>query len=137
MSRRDDIKSRSHHLEEKIARYKGYIEELREAHRLIMEKYEHLQKEAYEPAKAYDMTSSEKWLGDLLDTARTLQEKIVCRTSEGQSETAELLSDIERIIARLEKLIEECEDEIAELEAELESLPDEDENGAGYEGRGQ
>ena len=137
MSRRDDIKSEIRHLEEKIEKYEGYIEELREAHRLISERCEHLQKEAYEPAKAYDMTCSEKWLGDLLDTARTLQDRIVCRTSEGQSKTAELLSDIERIIARLEKLIEECKKEIAELEAELESLPDEDENGAGYEGQGK
>ena len=137
MSRKDDILSRIHKLEEKIERYRGYIEELREEYKLILKRYNHLQKEAYEPARAYDMTGSDRWLGECLDAARALQEKIVIRTGKGQSETNELLSDIERIIARLEKLIQDCEDEIAELKAELESLSDDDDEGAGYEGKGK
>ena len=137
MSRKDDILSRIHKLEEKIEEYNGYISELEEEYKYILHSYERIRDEADTPERTYDMTRSGKWMGQREDDAEQLQQKIILATKNSQKDTAKLLSDIERIIARLEELIQECEDEIAELNAELESLSDDDENSAGYEGEGK
>ena len=134
MSRRDDILSEIRHLEEKIEEYEGYIAELEGRYDVIKQTYDHLRVEADEPVKAYDMSCSDKWRGELEDEAKALQDKIINTTGVSQNETLSLLDDIQRIIKKLRELIEECRREIAELEAELASLSEEDDGYGEYTG---
>ena len=129
MSERGDILSRIHHLERKIEEYRNKIAKLEEKRDYLKERKDKVNKDFYEPEKAFDMTVSETFRGNLESDAEDLRKDIVSKIEIAQKELAEFLNAIQRAIEKLYELIEECEREIDSLEDELSALSEVDSNG--------
>ena len=118
----DDVISRIAELKERIRKYKGIIETLKNARDYIKERQKRIEEYFYAPLTIFDMTRGQEWKGKCEKDAEKAQENICEATKEGLMQTSQLLAYIQAAIEKLDSLIEECEDELEELKSLRDSM---------------
>ena len=122
MSSISEMEQEIHDLEEKIEKYNGIINTLKEKHEEIKTERGIIIEDAYTPEKIYDMTRSSMWRGKREEDAKDHQIKIKEKTKKGITATGQLLEDIETAINNLLDKIKACKARIRHLKHEIEKL---------------